>query len=268
MTDQDLLQKNALCDRLMKEGIEGRQEEDAFTRTDSLAELAVELGREDCLAVALAWFDILEQRGISDKLAILLDASRANAIAGNRYGTTWQWEQTTLAREIFYLRRAILHPKFNRVSDTVRCMILNNLGNRRLWRSGDSRPIRSEFEQTGNWPFCALYWLAKDFFERDNDEVAEPEARGLSDIRNYLEHKYLRITVDKPEASPPDDLALMVSRQQFEAKALHLLGLARSALIYLSLGVGFEERRHQSHRAGVPLEELPFTPDLPDAEKI
>jgi hypothetical protein len=139
---------------------------------------------------------------------------------------------------------------------------------RRLWRSGDNGPIRSEFDQTGNWPFCALYWLTKDFFERDNDEVAEPEARRLSDIRNHLEHKYLRITVEEPATSPPDDLALMVSRQQFEAKALHLLGLARSALIYLSIGVGFEERRRQSHRTGAPLEELPFTPDLPDAEKI
>jgi hypothetical protein len=139
---------------------------------------------------------------------------------------------------------------------------------RGLWRSGDKGTIRKEFDQTGNWGFCALYWLAKDFFEKENDEVAEPEARGLSDIRNYLEHKYLRITVNEPATSPPDDLALMVSREQFEAKALHLLGLARSALIYLSIGVGFEERRRQPGRTGVPLEEIPLTPDLPDAEKI
>ncbi|VVB65310.1 Uncharacterised protein [uncultured archaeon] len=514
MTDQDRLHKNALCDLLMEEGIEGRQDEDAVTRAASLAELAVELGRKDCLARALAWHDVLEQRGIRDELAIILDGSRANAIAGNRYGTKWQWEQDTLAREIFYLRRAVSYPKFNRVPDTARCMILNNLGNRlrvagrliesleywrrvlelqpnfgmalynralslahyadaiedtgtrvlflwvahkeasaalastavythprdegarvaakrlkewiesimdveaaatlnpltwpdisatkeehgyrrwcltnrlylnpstdlgrptvattdflglsshvvrvdaphtfgsffdqmkqeyvsarwmlyeglsikvphfsdrdvplnvteprptlslaiervkaayrisyslfdkvgffmnaymglgipekrvsfrTLWRSGDKGPIRREFDQTGNWGFCALYWLAKDFFEKENDEVAEPEARGLSDIRNYLEHKYLRITVDEPATNPPDDLALMVSRQQFEAKALHLLGLARSALIYLTIGVGFEERRRQPGRIGVPLEEIPLTPDLPDAEKI
>jgi hypothetical protein len=50
---------------------------------------------------------------------------------------------------------------------------------------------------------------------------------------------------------PPDDLALMVSREQFEGKAVHLLKLARSALIYLAIGVGFEERRRQPGRAGV-----------------
>lgn len=119
---------------------------------------------------------------------------------------------------------------------------------RGLWRSGDKEPIRSEFDQTGNWGFCALYWLSKDFFEKEYDEVVEPEARGLKDIRNHLEHKYLRVTVTEPTARLPDDLALMVSREQFEAKTLHLLGLARSALIYLTIGVGFEERRRAQSR--------------------
>jgi tetratricopeptide (TPR) repeat protein len=514
MTDQNRENKNNLCDRLMKEGIEGRQDEDAFNRTDLLAELAIELGRQDCLVCAIAWYEVLEHRGIRDELAVLLDASRANAIAGNRYGTEWQWEQPTLAREIFYLRRAVSNPKFNRVSDIERCKILNNLGNRlnvagrliealeywrralevlpnfgmalcnralgladyakaledpgkqalflwvahkeasaalastaiythphdehnrkaakslkekiesimdmegmaalnpltwpdtsaseeerdyrswcltnrlylnpstdlgsytvatidslglashvvpvdaphtfesffdqmkqeyvsarwmlyegltskvphfsdkdvplslteprptlslaiervkaayrisyslfdkvgfflngymrlgipekkvsfrELWRSSGKAPIRKEFDQEGNWGFCALYWLAKDFFEKENDEVAEPEARGLSDIRNCLEHKYLRITVDEPATNPPDDLALMVSRHQFEAKTMHLLTLARSALIYLSIGVRFEEQRRGPSRTGIPLEELPSTPELPDAEKI
>jgi hypothetical protein len=498
----------------MKEGIEGRQDEDAFNRTELLAELAVELGRQDCLACVLTWYEALEHRGIRDELAVHLDASRANAIAGNRYGTKWQWEQPTLAREIFYLRRAISNPKFNQVSDIARCKILNNLGNRLsvagrliegleywhraleilpnfgmalcnralalaeyakamedpgkqalflwvahkeasaalaptaiythprdeynckrakrlkewiesimnvedvaalnpltwpdtstseeernyrrwcltnrlylsplndlglytvatydwlalpahvvrvdaphtfesffdqmkqeyvsarwmlyegltskvphfsdkdvplnlsepqptfslaiervkaayrisyslfdkvgfflngymrlgipekkvsfrgIWRSSGKAPIRKEFDQERNWGFCALYWLAKDFFEKENDEVAEPEARGLSDIRNCLEHKYLRITVDEPTANPPDDLALMVSRNQFEAKTMHLLALARSALIYLSIGVRFEEQRRGPSRTGIPLEELPSTPELPDAEKI
>ena len=60
----------------------------------------------------------------------------------------------------------------------------------------------------------------------------------------------------------------MVSRQEFEGKALHLLKLARSALIYLTIGVRFEELRREPGRAGIPLEEIPSTPDLPDAEKI
>ena len=514
MTDQERLHKNALCDLLLKEGIDGRQDEDAVARTISLTNLAVELGRKDCLVCALAWHKVLEQKGIYSEQAILLDCSRANAIAGERYGTEWQWEQTTLAREIFYLRRAVSHQKFKLIPDIVRCICLNNLGNRLrvagraiealdcwrralevqpnfgmalcnralilatyaealddigkralflwvahkeattalapgavytdvhdkltrekvkglknwiesvvdvegiaaldpltwqdtfatkeerdyrrwclvnclylnpsndlgrhtiattdsmglaahvvrvdaphrfesffdqmkqeyvsarwllyeglilkmphfsdrdvvlrateprpslslaiekvkaayrisyslfdkvgffmnaymelgiperqisfrgLWRPGEKKPIRREFDQTGNWGFCALYWLAKDFFEKANDEVAEPQARGLSDIRNHLEHKYLRETVAESPTVPPDDIAFMVSREQFEGKALHLLKLARSALIYLTIGVGLEERRRQPGRTGVPLEEIPLTPELPEAEKI
>jgi len=62
-------------------------DEDAVARTCSLTELAVELGRKDCLACALAWHEALEQKGICGQQAILLDISRANAIAGERYGT-------------------------------------------------------------------------------------------------------------------------------------------------------------------------------------
>jgi hypothetical protein len=113
-----------------------------------------------------------------------------------------------------------------------------------------------------------LYWLARDFFEKENDVVAEPQARSLSDIRNHLEHKYLRVAVAESPIVPPDDLAFTVSREQFEAKAIHLMKLARSALIYMAIRVGFEERRREPGRAGVPLEELPSIPYLSDAEKI
>jgi hypothetical protein len=139
---------------------------------------------------------------------------------------------------------------------------------RTLWRPDEKKPIRGEFDLTGNWGFCALYWLAKDFFEKANDEVAEPQARALSEIRNHVEHKYLRITAAEPPAAPPDDLALTVSREQFEKKAMHLLTLARAALIYLAIGVGLEEQRRESGRAGVQIEVIPPAPYLPDAEKI
>jgi tetratricopeptide (TPR) repeat protein len=130
MTDQERLKKNAHCDRLMRDGIDRRRNEDAVTFTVLLTDLAVELGRKDGLACALAWYEALEQRGVSDEQAIILDYSRANAIAGERYGTEWQWEQPTLAREMFYIRRAVSHPKFAQIPDVIRCMCLNNLGNR------------------------------------------------------------------------------------------------------------------------------------------
>lgn len=517
MTDRERLDKNALCDLLAKEGINGRQDKDAIDRTCFLTDLALELERKDLLASVLSWYDALEQKGIR---SIVLDFGRANAFAGQRYNTKWEWEQPTLAREIFYLRRAISHQKFARIPDIFKCKCLNNLGNRlevagrsiealdywrrvldlqpnfgmalwnrakvlasyaggfedrdvkalvlfaahsaasaalapraryyslrdervrgpaktlkeqiesildvpgiasedplswqdttgvhtvhvseeerdyvdwclarclylnplndlgrygiasedsiglgthvvpvdaphtfesfynqmkqeyasarwllyealslkvshfsdrnvflgateprpclslgiekvktaygisysifdkvgffmnaymtlgiperqvtfrTLWRTGEKDLIRKEFELTSNWGFCALYWLAKDFFEKANDEVAEPQARGLSEIRNHIAHKYLRVTASEITTVPTDDLALTLSREQLEGKALHLLKLARSALIYLAIGVGFEELRREPSRAGMSFEGIPPTPYLADSEKL
>ena len=139
---------------------------------------------------------------------------------------------------------------------------------RGLWREDDKNTIRKEFDQTGNWAFCALFWLAKDFFEKENDEVAEPQAQGLNNIRNYLEHKYLRITSRQSTQKPPDDLALMMSREEFEAKSVHLIKLARAALIYLTIGFGFEEKRRQPNRISMDLKDIPEKPPIPDEKKI
>jgi LA2681-like HEPN len=514
MNEQDRLQKTALCNTLMNEGIDGRQGADAVLLTCTLTDLAVELERKDGLACAISWYEILEQKGLRGEQAILLDYGRSNAIAGNRYGTQWSWEQPTLAQELFYLRRAVSHQDFAQVPDVIRCICLNNLGNRlcvagrtiealdywrralevqptfgmslcnrarafvaiadgledggaralflwaayreasaaiaptasytdardernkaaarsvkdwiaanmdvkgiaavdpfeqqdvsatqeereyqhwclknclylnllndlgrypigsddpislaghvvpvdsphkfesffdqmkqefvsarwllyegvilkkrhfsdndvfllateprpalslavekvkmayrtayslfdkvgffmnaymelgirerdvsfrTLWKSSDKKSIRKEFDLNDNWAFCALYWLAKDFYEKATDDVAEPQARGLSELRNHLEHKYLRVTVAAVPAIPPDDLALTMSRERLEAKALHLLRLSRAALLYLVIGVRFEDRRRQRNRAGIPLEDIPLPAYLPDGEKV
>jgi hypothetical protein len=60
----------------------------------------------------------------------------------------------------------------------------------------------------------------------------------------------------------------MVPRGQFGAKALHLLKLARTALIYLAIGVRFEEQRREPAQSNMPIEEIPSTPYMPDAEKM
>jgi LA2681-like HEPN len=516
MTSQERRVKNAICDRLMQEGVGVRPDDEAIERTCLLTELAIELGRKDGVERALRWHEALDSRDIKGEKKIVLDLSRANAIAGKRYGTEWTWEQPTLAREIYYLRRALSRPEFAQATDVTRCKVLNNLGNRlttsgravealhywrrvleiqpnfgmslcnrakvlaeygttlqnanegalffwvahkeasaalaqtaiytdprdlrnreiarrvkewvesfmnlkgieefdpakhflgldtsaskeernyrywcvsnylflnpandvypyvaamfdslslpthvirvdsphifssffdqmtqeyvsarwslyealtrmephfsdrdvllqasepravfslaverlktvyltayalfdkigffvnaymelgisekhvtfrTLWRLDGKGPIRNQFDSKDNWGFCALYWLAKDFIEKETDDVAEPQARQLSDIRNHIEHKYLRVTLNENPVSPPDDLALMVSRKQFEEKTIHLLKLARAALIYLSVGVGFEEIRRAPSLAGTNLEEIPPVPSVSDAEK-
>jgi LA2681-like HEPN len=94
-----------------------------------------------------------------------------------------------------------------------------------------------------NWPLRGLFWLSKDLFEEDFQAVTEPDAAALNDIRNHLEHKYLQLhDLMGMGARQPDTLAYRLSRENFTAKTLRILKLARAALIHLSLSVHREER--------------------------
>jgi hypothetical protein len=126
---------------------------------------------------------------------------------------------------------------------------------RGIWREKRGGPIRSQFDASENWPLRGLYWLSKDFFESAFQEVIEPDARALNELRNHLEHKYVKvhgILVPRPEVDDgrPDPLfdtfAHSVSREDLERRTLRVLKLARSALIYLSLGMHHEERRRRA----------------------
>ncbi len=131
---------------------------------------------------------------------------------------------------------------------------------RRIWQGKETtgrKTVRSEFEHSENWPLRGLFWLSKDLFEVDFRDVMEPDAQALHEIRNRLEHRYLKVhdvlfesLRERNLASSPwnDRLAFSIQRQDFEAKALRLLKLARAALIYVSLGMHAEERRRNAQK--------------------
>src|SRR2546423_15372201 len=86
---------------LLSEGIEGRSDDDAVRRAIQLADAASELKNRDGIARAMEWFEALEDRPVSERLLVFIDYGRASAIATDRYGTDWKWEQPTLTRELF-----------------------------------------------------------------------------------------------------------------------------------------------------------------------
>lgn len=132
---------------------------------------------------------------------------------------------------------------------------------RTVWYEGQERKrgLRKEFAKRPNWPLRGLFWLSKDLYEPAPGfrEAVEPDAEKLAEIRNHLEHKYLKIhdmLVARPSPDPlADSLAFSVARRDFEAKALRLLKMARAALIYLSLAVHGEERRKAAERGEKPI---------------
>ncbi|SYZ73720.1 conserved hypothetical protein [Candidatus Zixiibacteriota bacterium] len=123
-------------------------------------------------------------------------------------------------------------------------------------KKGQLLPVFADRE---NWPLRGLYFLSRDLYqlEVEHREVLDPMAKGLSDLRNSLEHRYLKIhDIVPPSATERvqlpshliDELAHSIYLDEFREKSLHLLRLARAALIYLSLSIRQEEERKQTSR--------------------
>jgi tetratricopeptide (TPR) repeat protein len=113
------------------------------------------------------------------------------------------------------------------------------------------KTIRTELIKNYNHPLRGLFWLSKDLFE-DNEtfkESIEPDAKLLNEIRNFIEHKHLKVHEDFYINDYPrelkemfkDKLAYSISRSDLETKTMKILKIARAALIYLSHAILVEE---------------------------
>ncbi|MBL8539259.1 MAG: hypothetical protein JNK68_02690 [Betaproteobacteria bacterium] len=125
---------------------------------------------------------------------------------------------------------------------------------RTIWREKEGGPLRVPIAKSENWPLRGLYWLSKDLFEKDVKGTTEPDARALAELRNHLEHKYVKVHMTSVPAGGSlfhDNLAYRITRSDLETKTLRLLQLARSALVYLSLAMHQEERQRAKRRNGL-----------------
>jgi LA2681-like HEPN len=121
--------------------------------------------------------------------------------------------------------------------------------------------LRSEFKDAENWPFRGL----KDFVDEGFRDVMEPDAQALYEMRNHLEHSYLKVhdpiagdSIDSMGDRWKDRLAYSVKRGDFEARTLCLMKLARAAVIYLVLGMHREEGFRAKRRGPGPLGSMPL----------
>lgn len=127
---------------------------------------------------------------------------------------------------------------------------------RGLWyiKQDRKRGIRPEFSARHNWMMRGLFWLTKDLYEDTPGfrKALDPLARQMADVRNQLEHKYLKLHGDLwagPDSSFfTDSLAMSLPRDEFEKMTLHLLRMVRSAIIQLALSVNREEQLRAEKR--------------------
>ncbi|MCI8980756.1 MAG: tetratricopeptide repeat protein [Clostridia bacterium] len=93
-----------------------------------------------------------------------------------------------------------------------------------------------------NIALYALYWISKDFFEKFEDSP-NPKLIRISNIRNALEHKYVKVTSGFFNATEEweDGLALYVRENELYDITLELLKILREAIICLAFCVNIEE---------------------------
>jgi tetratricopeptide (TPR) repeat protein len=127
---------------------------------------------------------------------------------------------------------------------------------RTLWYEKGKKTPRAEFRERQNWPLRGLYWLSRDLVNDDADAHAalEPDARAFAEIRNHLEHRYLKLHSEVRQqtrlARGPlnDDLAYSLYRGDLERRTRRLAKLVRAAIIYLTFAVKVEERERAAKR--------------------
>ena len=84
-----------------------------------------------------------------------------------------------------------------------------------------------------------MYFLSKDLFDNDFEEVSEPDAADLAGLRNQAEHRFL--SLQRSEKGVSTETHGLIAITDFQDKTLRLMKMAREALIYLSLAMHREE---------------------------
>lgn len=97
---------------------------------------------------------------------------------------------------------------------------------------------RNALDYEENFALASLYWISRDFYDKFNSPNLR--LKRISDVRNALEHKYVKVTkgwFPERESGEIDDLALYVSESELSMLTLELMHIVREAIICLSLCV-------------------------------
>nr|WP_279347066.1 LA2681 family HEPN domain-containing protein [Gramella sp. AN32] len=131
---------------------------------------------------------------------------------------------------------------------------------RSIWTVYDKKiktsKMNPKINQTQNWPLRGLYWLSRDFFEKDAtfSSTIEPEAKELAKIRNFIEHKSFKIIEFGENGLLDENLTYAINREEFEKKTLNLIKLVRASMIYLAIAINLEERKKEINKPIVPID--------------
>ncbi|MCE1197746.1 MAG: hypothetical protein LWW85_02150 [Marinilabiliales bacterium] len=120
---------------------------------------------------------------------------------------------------------------------------------------------------TRNWAMRGLFWLSKDFHEKEFESSIELDAKELAVLRNFMEHKSFKIIESFNEGWSEKTETFVIDRTLFYNKTFKLLKLSRSAILYLSFLIFDEERERNKSRDAKKSIPLNFI-EINDEDKI
>lgn len=127
------------------------------------------------------------------------------------------------------------------------------------------KEINPIFLENKNYVLHGLFWLSKDLYEKWNDNIClDEEFKEMSTIRNFLEHKHIRIREYNGPShwNEPEGFSYDISRVDFENKTFKILELVREAIIYLSLAINVQEILVNKDKEYMPMSLFTYEDDL------
>jgi tetratricopeptide (TPR) repeat protein len=114
------------------------------------------------------------------------------------------------------------------------------------YKSQGKNQVASEFQGNQNWPLRGLFWLSKDleFNTLTVEKSLEPGAEKLRELRNQIEHGYVRVLTefsrDLELSNRSNNLSKDIHWEDLKAKCAEVMMKARESIIYLILGLNKE----------------------------
>lgn len=121
----------------------------------------------------------------------------------------------------------------------------------KVWyKSPGKNALAPEFQGRQNWALRGLFWLSKDLefgSEITAEESLEPGAEEFRNLRNELEHSYVKVhssfskEININSRVGHDELAHSIYKDDLKESTINILKKSRAALIYLALAIQTEE---------------------------
>ncbi|MFJ1628322.1 LA2681 family HEPN domain-containing protein [Marinilactibacillus psychrotolerans] len=118
-----------------------------------------------------------------------------------------------------------------------------------VWNKSSNLHKKAE----SNYLLKALYWMKKDLYGNSISEYKDyidPVLNKTYQIRNIMEHRYLKILSFEnflEEDYKFDEIATVISLEEFQKLSINLLRTSREAIILLVMLINVEEKRKKSN---------------------